>query len=177
MRQLLGVYPWHYWMHKQFLLPDLLTWMLCGGICVCVFVYVCEFVCVYVCLGWGGGDPKSNHTIWKYHNISTDTKLLQRISSIVCTLIQTEQSHRFCVMLRWSPSQIVFSASVLTRVRIWKEGICAITGNKTTYWDHPVGQVSIFWHLHRPQHCQVDVTSGNKMTYINPEKKNMSLDV
>lgn len=29
---------------------------------------------------------------------------------------------------------------------------------KKTYWDHPVGEVSIFWHLHCSQHCQVNVT-------------------
>lgn len=29
---------------------------------------------------------------------------------------------------------------------------------KKTYWDHPVGEVSIFWHLHCSQHGQVNVT-------------------
>lgn len=30
-------------------------------------------------------------------------------------------------------------------------------GKNPTHWDHPVGQISVFWHLHGSQHRQVDV--------------------
>lgn len=54
------------------------------------------------------------------------------------------------VLLLWWPPTY--------RKHEFENKIIDLCHHNKTYWDHPVGEVSIFWHLHCSQHCQVDVT-------------------
>lgn len=57
----------------------------------------------------------------------------------------------------WIVLMLVWPQQIKQKVWICKN-ILDVCYQNQTHWDHPVGKISIFWHLHGSQHCQVDVT-------------------
>ena len=45
----------------------------------------------------------------------------------------------------------------------------------STYWDHPVGNVSKLWHLHGSQDCYIDVTTTAAQNMEKKQKKSSNI--